>query len=97
MRSDYLEQAREYGTTAAHSAREYGETALETVEETVSNIAPNALLTAAFVSIGISLALKLAGRDHDAKFVGHWAPTFVGLAVFSKLAEHAGSTKRRSH
>lgn len=93
MRSELIDQARDYGTSALHSAESYGSDALETVEETVSNIPANAFLTGAFASIGISLALKLSGRDRDAKFVGHWAPTFVGLAVFSKLVEHVRKTR----
>jgi hypothetical protein len=96
MRSELLEQAREYGSTALTSAEEYGESALETVEDTVAGIPANALLTAGFASIGVALALKLSGRDRDAKFVGQWAPTFIGLAVFSKLAKHAKQTRRKS-
>lgn len=90
MRQELMEQARDYGTTAT----EYGETALETVEDTVAGIPSNVLLTAAFVSIGISLTLKMIGHDRNAKFVGQWAPTFVGLAVFSKLAKRPRVSRR---
>lgn len=33
-------------------------------------------------SIVTSLTLKLMKRDQDAMFVGHWAPTFLILALF---------------
>jgi hypothetical protein len=38
-------------------------------------------------SIALSASLKLTGRSKDANFVGEWAPTFLGLAIFSKLTK----------
>ncbi len=46
------------------------------------------LLIAAGASVVASLALKLAGRDDQAIFVGQWPPTLVALACFVKLTEH---------
>ena len=42
-------------------------------------------------SIAASLGLKLAGREKDAQFVGHWAPTFLILGLYNKLVKVAGS------
>jgi hypothetical protein len=42
-------------------------------------------------SIGVSLALKAAGRDHASLFVGQWAPTFLILGLYNKLVKVAGS------
>jgi hypothetical protein len=84
MRNGIFESATEYGKTAAHS-----------VETTTSKIPADAYLLGAFGSIGISLFLKLAGRDRDAEFVGHWAPTFLILGLFSKLMEHDRQTRRQ--
>ena len=60
----------------------------ETMEDALVQIPTNALVGAAFVSIGISLTFKLLGQHRHADFVGQWAPTFVGLAVLRKLIQH---------
>jgi hypothetical protein len=88
MRSELLEHAREYGTTA----RDYGASAINTIETQAGKIPTEAYLIGAFASIGISLTLKLLGRDRDAEFVGHWAPTFLTLGLLSKLLEHTRET-----
>lgn len=84
MRNGLFESATEYGKSAAHS-----------VENTTSKIPADAYLLGALGSIGISLFLKLAGRDRDAEFVGHWAPTFLILGLFSKLVEHDRKSRRQ--
>jgi hypothetical protein len=38
-------------------------------------------------SIALSASMKISGRPKDANFIGEWAPTFLGLGVFSKLAK----------
>lgn len=88
--SELLEQARDYGTTAA----EYGSNALHSVQEPIAKIPTEAYIVGAFASIGISLTLKLLGRDRDAEFVGHWAPTFLTLGLLSKLLDHSEKTER---
>ena len=40
-----------------------------------------------------SMALKFAGRAHDALFVGQWAPTFLLLGVYNKIVKVAGSDR----
>lgn len=89
MRHELMEHAREYGTTAA----EYGSNALHAVQRPVAKIPTEAYLVGAFASIGISLTLKLLGRDRDAEFVGHWAPTFLALGLLSKLMDHSAKTE----
>ncbi len=84
MRNGLFESATEYGKSAAHS-----------VETTASKIPADAYLLGALGSIGVSLGLKLIGRDRDAEFVGHWAPTFLILGLFSKLMEHDRQTRRQ--
>jgi hypothetical protein len=77
MREDLMDSARTY----AHRAH-------DTVEDAAGKIPSDLFLIGALGSIGISLVLKLSGRDRDAEFVGHWAPTFLALGLFSKLIEH---------
>jgi hypothetical protein len=38
-------------------------------------------------SIVLSLALKLAGRDHLSLFVGQWPPTFLLLGLYRRLSD----------
>jgi hypothetical protein len=42
-----------------------------------------AALSAASITAGATL--RFMGRKNDALFVGQWAPTFLGLGVFSRL------------
>ena len=57
-------------------------------EEQAEKIPTNVFWAGAMVSIGLSLGLKMLGRHRDAEFVGHWAPTFIGLGLLRKLIEH---------
>lgn len=38
-------------------------------------------------SIALSASVKIFGRTKDANFIGEWAPTFLGLGIFSKLTK----------
>jgi hypothetical protein len=48
-------------------------------------------LGAAFASILGSLALKVAGKDHHALFVGQWAAPFLLLGIYNKMVKQHGS------
>ena len=61
--------------------------ARDAVKTGAGMIPTEAFLIGALGSIALSLALKLGGRDRDAEFVGHWAPTFLSLGLFAKLLE----------
>lgn len=61
------------------------------IEEQTAKLPSDTFLWAAFGAIGLSLALKLTGRRHDALFVGHWAPTLLLLGVYNKLVKLHGS------
>lgn len=56
--------------------------------KTAGRIPTDAFLIAAAGSIVGSLVLKLMGRQKDADFIGHWAPTLISLGLLSKLVEH---------
>ncbi len=51
-------------------------------------------LAAAGASIIGSLVLKLMGHRHTSLFVGQWAPTFLLVAIYQKLAK---ATKEGFH
>ncbi len=50
----------------------------------------DAFLWAAFLSILGSLTLQFAGRPRLSLFVGQWAPTFLLVGVYHKLAKGLG-------
>jgi hypothetical protein len=66
------------------------------IEEFTARLPSDTFLWLAGGSIVGSLALKMAGRSHDALFVGQWAPTFLLLGVYNKIVKVAGSD-RLSH
>jgi len=52
----------------------------------VQEVSPDIFLTGAAASIAISLFLRITGRQHDAQFVGQWAPTLLLLGLYSRGA-----------
>jgi hypothetical protein len=52
-----------------------------TIEDQTAKLPSDLFLWAAGGSIGGSLILKMAGREHDSLFVGQWAPTFLILGL----------------
>jgi hypothetical protein len=49
------------------------------------NIPEEAWYWMAVGSIGLSAALRLAGRAHWSLFVGQWPPTFILFALYHRL------------
>ena len=63
----------------------------KTIEDQTAKLPSDTFLWLAGGSIIGSLMLKLSGRDHEALFVGQWAPTFLILGLYNKLVKVAGS------
>jgi hypothetical protein len=61
------------------------------IEEQTTKIPSDIFLWAAGGSIALSLALKFLRKDHQALFVGQWAPTFLILGIYNKLVKQLGS------
>jgi hypothetical protein len=61
------------------------------IEQQTAKLPSDLFLWAAGGSILASLVLKGAGRNHDALFVGQWAPTFLLLGVYNKIVKLHGS------
>lgn len=61
----------------------------------VENLSPDLFLTGAAVSIGLSLFLKITGRQHDAQFVGQWAPTLLLLGLYTRDGRSLGGSAKR--
>lgn len=61
------------------------------IERETSKLPSDLFLWAAGASIAASLALKLMKRDHEALFVGQWAPTLLVLGTYNKMVKVMGS------
>ncbi len=62
------------------------------IERQTARFLPSDLfLWAAGASIATALWLKLRKRDHEALFVGHWAPTLLLFGVYNKMVKLLGS------
>ena len=77
-----------------NEARQHSEGQLAySIEEQTAKIPSDVFLWAACGSICGSLAMKVAGRDHEALFIGQWAPTFLILGLYNKIVKVAGSDR----
>ncbi|MEM1013484.1 MAG: hypothetical protein AAGI46_14845 [Planctomycetota bacterium] len=56
------------------------------IEDATAKVPSDTFMWLAGGSIAAALTLKLMGRDRDALFVGQWAPTFIAIGVYNKLA-----------
>lgn len=66
-------------------------TVARSIEQQTAKLPSDTFLWTAVGSMGISLALALAGRGKAATFVGQWAPTLLILGVYNKLVKIEGS------
>lgn len=46
-------------------------------------LSPDLFLTGAAASIALSFILRITGRQHDAQFVGQWAPTLLLFGLYT--------------
>ena len=56
------------------------------IEDITTKVPSDTFMWLAMGSIVASLTMKIMGRDRDALFVGQWAPTFVALGIYDKVA-----------
>jgi hypothetical protein len=81
------------GITRSTHAHPEGKLATQ-IESQTAKLPSDLFLWAAGGSILAALALKMAGRDRDALFVGQWAPTLLVLGTYNKLVKIFGEDKR---
>ena len=60
------------------------------IESQTAKLPSDTFLWLAGGSILGSLTLKLMGKDHEALFVGQWAPTFLIMGLYNKIVKVAG-------
>ena len=66
-------------------------TVARAIEQQTAKLPSDTFLWLAGASIATSLTLKLMGKDHEALFVGQWAPSFLLLGLYNKIVKVAGS------
>jgi hypothetical protein len=75
--------------TLTKATRKEGKVA-KAIEKQTSKVPSDVFLWAAVASMGISLYLKIAGRNHDSLFVGQWPAPFLLLGLYNKLVKVEG-------
>ena len=63
------------------------------IEDQTSKLPSDWFLWAAIGSMVGSAALLAARRQHDALFVGQWAPTLLIFGLYNKLVKQLGSDR----
>lgn len=61
------------------------------IEQQTAKLPSDLFLWAAFGSIAGSLIFKMSGKNHEALFIGQWAPTFLILGLYNKMVKLHGS------
>ena len=61
------------------------------IEQYTSQFPSGFYLGMAFGSVGLSLLLKVRGKDTDAMFVGQWVAPFLLMGLYNKLVKLEGS------
>lgn len=68
-----------------------GKVATAIERQTARFIPSDLFMWAAGAAIAASLTLKLQKRNHEALFVGQWAPTLLLFGVYNKMVKLLGS------
>lgn len=61
------------------------------IEDQTARLPSDAFLWTAVGSMGLSLALELAGKRHLGIFVGQWVPTILIFGLYNKIVKTVGS------
>ncbi len=81
-------------TSNAPEAQKHSEGPLtRKIEGQTAKIPSDVFLMAALGSIGVALALEVAGNKEKSRFVGQWVSPFLLLGVYNKLVKVAGSDR----
>jgi hypothetical protein len=61
------------------------------IEDQTARLPSDTFLWGALGSMGVSLALQMAGKSQMANFVGQWAPAILILGLYNKVVKTCGS------
>jgi hypothetical protein len=80
--------------TGPHETQKHREGSVaRMLEEQTAKLPSDVWLWAAFGSIGASLFLQMAGKKHEALFVGQWVAPFMLFGIYNKLVKIGGSDR----
>lgn len=77
-------------TMQSAASRREGELTKD-IENQTAKIPSDVFLYASLASMAVSLALKIAGKDHKALFVGQWAAPFLLMGIYNKIVKVSGN------
>ena len=78
----------DYRVAAGEAQEDQVTAAIETV---TSKVPSSIFLAAAIASILGSVSFNLAGKKHEALFVGQWVAPFLILGLYNKMVKQHGS------
>ena len=82
------------GQTGQSETQAHSEGALaKAIEEQTAKLPSDTFLWLALGSMVASASFKLAGKSHEAVFVGQWAPAFLLFGIYNKLVKQLGSDR----
>ena len=64
------------------------------IEEQTARIPSDVFLWAAIGAMGVSLALKIMGRNHNSLFVGQWPAPFLLMGIYNKIVKVEGHDRQ---
>ena len=64
------------------------------IEEQTAKIPSDVFLWAAIGAMGVSLALKIMGRNHNSLFVGQWPAPFLLMGIYNKIVKVEGHDRQ---
>jgi len=64
------------------------------IEEQTAKIPSDVFLWAAIGAMGVSLTLKLMGRNNNSLFIGQWPAPFLLMGIYNKIVKTQGHDKQ---
>ncbi len=61
------------------------------IEKYTSKVPSSIYLGLAVASIAASISFKVAGKNDEAIYIGHWVAPFLLLGIYNKLVKQHGS------
>ncbi|HVK48013.1 MAG TPA: hypothetical protein VM488_09220 [Pseudobacter sp.] len=61
-----------------------------TIEEETAKLPSDTFLWASLGAMGVSLALRMAGKKNASLFVGQWAAPFLLFGIYNKIVKTHG-------
>ena len=63
------------------------------IEEQTAKLPSDTFLWTSIAAMGVSLTLKMLGKNHTALFIGQWAAPFLLFGLYNKIVKTEGHDK----